>query len=65
MSHPSPYDQGYKQTDLGEYARYEPPPEPYYQNGYGNSTPTHFSQPQGGYDQNYPKYEGALQLRLD
>lgn len=65
---PSPYDQGPPDGDMG-YNSYAsaPPPETFYQNGYGGAlippvpapyaaVPDH----SGGYEQEYPSYEGTL-----
>jgi hypothetical protein len=63
MSHPGSYDQGHKPGDMGGY-NYEHQSNSYYQNGYADSTPAQFAPPSSGYNQGYPKYEGAPQLRL-
>jgi len=67
------YDQAAHQGDYGGYNSYEHPPpnsaQPYYQNNtYADSTPASFpptNLQSAGYNQAYPKFEGALQLRLN
>jgi hypothetical protein len=63
MSNQGSYDHGHKLGDMGGY-NYEHQSNAYYQNGYPDSTPAHFAAQTSSYNQGYPKFEGAPQLRL-
>ena len=64
-NHQGSYDHGNKQSDIGGYNAYDHQPNSYYQNEYSDSTPAQFSSQSPGYNQGYPKFEGAPQLRLN
>jgi len=65
ISNQGSYDHGNKQGDIGGYNAYDHQPNSYYQNEYADSTPAQFSSQSTGYNQGYPKFEGAPQLRLN